>query len=82
MKSEVPRVISNNISNSLNQLQFVSIFDIIYRGYYMATRRYEISLQVFKNISWVSPANEWSIFSTQEEKFRISKQPCNIPFII
>ena len=29
MESEVPRVISNNISNSLNQLQFVSIFDII-----------------------------------------------------
>ena len=30
----------------------------IYRGYYMATRRYEISLRVLKNISRVSAANE------------------------
>ena len=28
------------------------------RGYYMATRRYEISLRVLKNISRVSAANE------------------------
>ena len=44
----------------------------------MATRRYEISLQVLKNISRVSAANEQNIFSTREEKFRISKQPCNV----
>ena len=42
----------------------------INRGYYMA-RRYEISLRVLKNI-----------FSTREEKFRISKRPCNVLFII
>ena len=30
----------------------------IYRGYYMAARRYEISLLVLKNISRVSEANE------------------------
>ena len=40
------------------------------RGYYMAARRYEISLRVLKNIS------------TREEKFRISKRPCNVLFII
>ena len=40
-----------------------------YRGYYMAARRYEISLRVLKNIS------------TREEKFRISKRPCNVLFI-
>ena len=37
----------------------------------MAVRRYEISLLVLKNI-----------FSTREEKFRISAQPCNVLFII
>ena len=33
-----------------------------HRGYYMAERRYEISLRVLKNISRVSAANEWNIF--------------------
>ena len=37
----------------------------------MAAPRYEISLQVLKNISWLSAANEWNIFSTQEENFCI-----------
>ena len=32
----------------------------------MAARRYEISLWVLKNISRVSAANEWNIFSTWE----------------
>ena len=50
----------------------------IYRGYHMAARRHEISLRVSKNISRVSAANEWNIFSTREEKFRISKRPCNV----
>ena len=53
---------------------------LINRGYYMATWRYEISLRVSKNISWVSAANEWNIFSTREEKFCISKWPCNVLF--
>ena len=44
----------------------------------MAARRYEISLQVLKNISRVRAANERNIFSTGEEKFRISKRPCNV----
>ena len=51
---------------------------LINRGYYMAAWRYEISLRVSKNISWVSAANEWNIFSTREEKFCISKRPCNV----
>ena len=50
----------------------------IYRRYHMAARRHEISLRVSKNISRVSAANEWNIFSTREEKFRISKRPCNV----
>ena len=54
----------------------------IYRAYYMAARRYEISLRMLKNISRVSAANKWNIFSTREEKFRISKRPCNVLFII
>ena len=54
----------------------------IYRGYYMAAQRYEISLRVLKNISQVSAANGRNIFSTRKEKFRISKRPCNVLFII
>ena len=48
----------------------------------MAARRYEISFRVLKNSSRVSTANEWNIFSTRKEKFRISKWPCNILFTI
>ena len=50
------------------------------RGYYMAAWRYEIPLRLLKNISRVSAANEWNIFSTREEKFCISKRPCNVLF--
>ena len=42
----------------------------VHRGYYMAARRYEISLRVLKNV-----------FSTREEKFRISERPCNVLFM-
>ena len=50
--------------------------------YYMAVRRYEISLRMLKNISRVSEVNKWNIFSTFEEKFCISVRPCNVLFII
>ena len=40
----------------------ITDFDLRYRGYYMAARRYEISLLVLKNNSRVSAANEWNIF--------------------
>ena len=46
----------------------------------MAARRYEIYLRVLKNISRVRAANERNIFSTGEDKFRISKRPCNVFF--
>ena len=36
---------------------------VINRGYYMATRRYKISLRVLKNISQVSKVNEWNILN-------------------
>ena len=48
------------------------------RGYYMAAWRYKISLLVLKKYF----TSERNIFSTQEEKFRISKWPCNVLFII
>ena len=41
--------------------------------YYMAARRYEISLRV---------GTSEILFKTREEKFRISKRPCNVLFII
>ena len=47
----------------------------------MAAQRYKISLGVLKTISQVSTANKWNSFSTLEEKFCISKQPCNDLFI-
>ena len=58
------------------------IFVVINTGCYIAARSYEISLQVLTNISQVSAANDWNIFSTREEKFRSSKWPCNVLFII
>ena len=48
----------------------------------MAAWRYEISLLVLKNISLVRCAHSWNIFSTLEEKFRISARPCNILYVI
>ena len=44
----------------------------IYRGYYMAVQRYQISLWVLKNISRVSAANEWNIFSTRHKRNFVS----------
>ena len=41
----------------------------IHRGYYMAVRRYEISLRVLKNISRVSAANEWKFFQHKKTNF-------------
>ena len=62
-----------NNSQSMMTLIIIFIFKywIINGGYYMATRRYEISLWVLKNILLVSAVNEWMIFSTRKEKFRI-----------
>ena len=53
-----------------------------YRGYYMAARRYEISLRVLKKYFTRSLRSLVKYFSTLEEKFRISKRPCNVLFII
>ena len=60
----------------------ILLISSIYRGYYMVARRYETSLRVLKNISRMNAANEWNIFSAREEKFHISKRPCNVLFII
>ena len=62
-----------NNSQSMMTLIIIFIFKywIINGGYYTATRRYEISLWVLKNILLVSAVNEWMIFSTLKEKFRI-----------
>ena len=62
-----------NNSQSMMTLIIIFIFKywIINGGYYMATRRYEISLWVLKNILLVSAVNEWMIFSTLKEKFGI-----------
>ena len=38
----------------------------------MAARRYEFSLRVLKNISRVSAADEWSIFSTREQSILLN----------
>ena len=47
----------------------------------MAAWRYEISLLALKNISLIRCASSWKIYSTLEEKFRISVGPCNILYI-
>ena len=40
-----------------------------YKGYYVAARRYEISLWVLKKILRVSAANEWNIFQHSKRNF-------------
>ena len=47
----------------------------------MAVRRYETSLRVLK-IFHLFAALTRQIFSTREEKFRISKRPCYALFIV
>ena len=47
----------------------------------MAAWRYEISLLVLKKYFTSERSSLVKYFSTQEEKFRISKWPCNIPYL-
>ena len=48
----------------------------------MAAWRYEVSLLVLKKYFTRSLSSLVKYFSTLEEKFRISKRPCNVLFII
>ena len=48
----------------------------------MAAWRYEISLLVLKKYFTRSLRSLVKYFSTLEEKFRISAQPCNILYIL
>ena len=48
----------------------------------MAAWRYEISLLVLKKYFTRSLRSLVKYFSTLEEKFRISKRPCNILYVI
>ena len=43
--------------------------NMMHRGYYMAARRYEISLRVLKNILRVSAVNEWNFFQHEKRNF-------------
>ena len=48
----------------------------------MAAWRYEISLLVLKKYFTSERSERVKYFSTLEEKFRISVQPCNILYIL
>ena len=49
----------------------------------MAARGYEFYLRVLKvSLTRVSEANELEILSAREDKIRIPKRPCNVPFIL
>ena len=49
---------------------------LMYRGYYMAARGYEISSRVLKKYFTSERIERVKYFSTLEKKFRISKRPC------
>ena len=55
-----------------------SLVFISYIEHYMAAWRYEISLLVLKTYFTRSLRSFVKYFSTLEDKFRISKRPCNI----
>ena len=48
----------------------------------MAAWRYKISLLVLKKYFTSERHEQVKYFSTREEKFRISAQPCNILYIL
>ena len=55
----------------------------IYRGYYMAVRRYEFYLRMVKTIFYERAQRVSKIlFSPREDKINIFKPPCNVLFII
>ena len=70
-RNRIAQIYNNSQSKMTLIIIFIFKYWIINGGYYMATRRYEISLWVLKNILLVSAVNEWMIFSTLKEKFRI-----------
>ena len=70
-RNRIAQIYNNRQSMMTLIIIFIFKYWIINGGYYMATRRYEISLWVLKNILLVSAVNEWMIFSTLKEKFRI-----------
>ena len=48
----------------------------------MAVRRYEISLHVLKKYFMNERSEQVNIFQHKKRNFRISKQSCNVLFII
>ena len=48
----------------------------------MAARRYEISPRVLKKYFTSERSERVKHSSTQEKKFRVSKRPCNVLFIL
>ena len=48
----------------------------------MAAWRYEISLQVSKKYFTSERSEQVKYFLTREKEFRVSKQPCNVLFVI
>ena len=65
-----------------NRFTIVSTW-CIYRGYYMAARRWEISLLVLKNISLVHCAHSWNIFfnTRREISYLQATRSCSIYYI-
>ena len=68
-------------SNSL-MANFRQQIHHINRGYYMAARRYEISLRVLKKCFPSERSEQGKYFSTREDEFHISKRSYNVLFII
>ena len=58
---------------------FIGVY--IIKEHYMAAWRYEISLLVLKKYFTRSLRPLMKYFSTLEEKFCISAQPCNILYV-
>ena len=56
--------VNSNRKINKHLIEFWEMLIYIDRGYYMAARRYAISLRVLKNISVVRCAHSWYIFNT------------------
>ena len=65
-----------------NSIIFTGNIKVLHRGYYMYMAKWRYNISSVEKYFTRSLCSLVKYFSTLEEKFSISKQPCNFLFII
>jgi len=63
------RYLQKAFEDEIKKVSFHLTVCVLNWGYYMAAWRYKISLRVWKNVAWVSAANEWKNFQHEKRNF-------------